>query len=294
MLVITNPNDIMNKVLVDTLSNADAEELLKGIIIPPQPVILAAVLQEQSKSDGGCPREIAQLIKTDVGLSAAVLKTINSAYYGLRNEVDSIERAIMLLGIKNISTLVTAFSLRNISPALGMDHYWNNNTRTAMVSNYLAKRIDDIDKDDVHLYSLFHDSGEILMMQRFSDYHQTLQLAAAPDENLILLETTRYSTDHMLTGALLARAWGLPKSIRNAIGRHHDLDVFSSKQLSTAELNMIAITQLAEYIIANGDTYFKSYEWTTYKAELLAYLYLSKDQLDDLLWDVNEILLKSE
>jgi HD-like signal output (HDOD) protein len=284
----------MNKILVDDLSNADAQELLKGIIIPAQPVILMAVMQEQCKSDGGCPREIARLIGTDVGMSAAVLKTINSAYYGLRNEVDSIERAIMLLGIKNVATLVMAFSLRNMTSNPNMITYWANNTRTAMVSNFLAKRIDGINKDDVHLYSLFHDSGEILMMQHFVDYPEILQLAARPDENLISVETSHYLTNHMLAGALLARAWGLPKSIRNAISRHHDLDVFSVKQLSTAELNMIAITQLAEYMIANVDMYFKSHEWTAFKIELLAYLEISTDQLEDLTWEVNEMLLKSE
>ena len=68
--------------------------------ITPQPVILAAIIQEESRFDGGRPREIALLIKTDMGFSAAVLKTINSAYYDLPYIVDSIDRAVMLLGIK--------------------------------------------------------------------------------------------------------------------------------------------------------------------------------------------------
>ncbi len=62
-------------------------------------------------------QHIAQLIS----MPAAVLKTINSAFYGLRDKVTSIDRAVSLLGMKNLSTLVMGLSLRNALPNTDLD-----------------------------------------------------------------------------------------------------------------------------------------------------------------------------
>ena len=198
--------------------------------------------------------------------------------------------AIELLGNKNIRTITTSFSLRKIHVGPSLESYWFDSGRTVMVANFLCRRFDDFDVEDISLYSLFHDAGQILMHQRFGSYAKMLKFSAEPDQNIIQLENASYHTDHMLIGALLARAWGLPKSIRNAISRHHDLDVFSAMTLSTAELNMIAITNLAEYIIANGDTNFTQTEWSAYHQSLMHYLHINDVQMVDIFYDIDEFI----
>lgn len=275
------------------LTAIQVEELLKTIIIPPQPTVLTAIMHE--KNEGDCdPYEIARLISSDMGLSAAVLKTINSSFYGLQDKVVSVERAVLLLGIKNIITLVMGFSLRSIAPGPEMEQFWERSTRNALVSNYLATAIGGIDRDEAHLFGLFHDCGQPLMMQRFDDYQETVRLGSAPDQNLIQSESDRHAINHMQLGVLLARAWDLPSIIRKAIGIHHELDVFTSKQVVASTLNMIAISHLAEYIITGSGTSFKEQEWEAYKVDLMAHLDLSPDQLNDLTWDINELLLETE
>ena len=275
------------------LTEIQVQELLKAIVIPPQPAILMAIMREKDEGNAD-PREIARLISSDMGLSAAVLKTINSSFYGLRDKVVSIDRAVSLLGIKNISTLVMGFSLRSIAPGPEMEAFWEHSTRTALVSSYLAKAIGGIDRDEAHLFGLFHDCGQPLMMQRFGDYKETVELGSTPDHNLIESERDRHTINHMQLGVLLARAWELPTVVRKAIGIHHELDVFTSTQGVASMLNMIAIGHLAEYIITGTEASFKEEEWDVYKVDLMAHLDLSPDQLNDLIWDTNELLLESE
>ena len=280
----------MSYICDNVLSVTNTTEMVAGIIIPPQPIILMQVMKELTKSNGGCVHSLAALVAKDLGLSAAILKTINSSLYGLPKEVKNIEHAIDLLGQKNIRTITTSFSLRKIQVGQNLENYWFDNGRTVMVANFLCRRFDDIDIDDINLYSLFHDAGQILMHQRFGSYAKMLKFSAEPDQNIIELENTSYHTDHMLIGSLLARAWGLPKSIRTAIGRHHDLDVFATMSMTTAELNMIAITNLAEYIIANGDTNFTQTEWSVYHQELMNYLGINDVDMVDIFYDIDEFI----
>ena len=81
------------------------DEILSNIIIPPRPSILLKFQQAQEQDADLA--YIAELIAQDMGLSAAVLKTINSAYYGLSEKVTSLKVAVSLLGMKQISMLVT-------------------------------------------------------------------------------------------------------------------------------------------------------------------------------------------
>lgn len=100
----------------------EAERLLSGIVIPPRPTVVQAILEEKSRElpDLG---HISQLIAGDVALAAAVLKTVNSPLYGLRRRVSAIDQAVGMLGMTNIATLVTGIALpvcrRKISIASG-------------------------------------------------------------------------------------------------------------------------------------------------------------------------------
>ena len=111
------------------LTQQEAEKILAGVTIPPRPAVVNAVLEERAKAEPDL-RRIAQLVATDVSLAAAVLKTINSPFFGLRRQVTSIEHGVNMLGMKNIGSLVMSLSLRNSVPAQGLDRFWDEAART--------------------------------------------------------------------------------------------------------------------------------------------------------------------
>ena len=276
-----------------TISQAEAEKLIASVSIPPRPSAVATVMEEQRSSDPNMGR-IAQLIAADVGLSAAMIKTINSPFYGLRQKVTDINRAVSMLGMKNVVSLVTSLSLRNAVPAQGLDRFWDSAARTALLASYLAKQLGAAAKEDAHLFGLFHDAGIPLMMQRFEGYKDTLRQANMERSRAFTdVEDVRHGTNHATVGSLLATNWQLPDHIRRAIALHHDLGVFQSS-LPAESLNLIAITHLAAHIESSHSRLTSDAEWDKMGAATLAHLMLGDEQLDEISRDAREMLEESD
>ncbi len=275
------------------LTTAEAEKIIASVAIPPRPAIVDAVLAERAKPEPDL-RRIGHLIATDVGLAAAVLKTINSPFFGLRRQVSSIEHGVDMLGMKNISALVMSLSLRNAVPTQGLDRFWDEAARTALVSAFLAQTLGCAPKEDAHLFGLFHDSGIPLLMRRFPNYRDVLKKAnTEPALSFTDVEDAELGTNHAVVGGLLAKGWQLPEHIRLGIGQHHDLDIFSS-HLPIESLNLIALTHLAEHIESSYSRFANDTEWDKRGDAILAHLMLGQDQLDDLTNDAKEILEESD
>ncbi len=244
------------------LSRLEANIVAAGIAIPPRPSVVVELMRERTKPEPDLKR-IAGLIAQDVGICAAVLRTVNSPLYGLRTRVDSIEHAVRLLGSKNVYALVTGLALRNALPAQGLARYYDQSSRTALIMAFLSERTGRSTPQDAHLFGLFHDCGIPLMMQRFPDYKDTLSLAnAEPDRAFLDVENDRHLTNHVALGTLLAGKWQLPAHIQEAIRHHHDLGVFRAGfAIGPHALDLIALMHVAA-IIENAHFRASGYgEW---------------------------------
>lgn len=274
------------------LSVEEARKLLAGVVIPPRPTVVTAVLEERARPEPDLKR-VAALIGGDVGLSAAVLKTVNSPLYGLRRQVSGIEQAVNMLGMNNVGALVTGLALRNAVPAQGLERFWDGATRTALIASYLAKQLGCTSREDAHLFGLFHDCGIPLLMQRFPDYRDTLRQANQEHGRAFTdVEDERHATNHAVVGGLLASNWHLPDHLREAIRAHHDLAVFQSG-LSSAAMNLIAIGLLAEYIESGHSRLAGDGEWDKLGGAVMAHLMMDADAVEELSRDAREMLEES-
>lgn len=275
-----------------TLSTAEAEKLIASVVIPPRPSVVAAVMEERNSADPNLAR-IGQLVAADVGLSAAMIKTVNSPFYGLRQKVTDIDRAVSMLGMKNVVSLVTSLSLRNAVPVQGLDRFWDSAARTALVAAFLAKQLGCAPKEDAHLFGLFHNAGIPLMMKRFPDYRETLMQADSDVSRAFTeVEDERHGTNHAVVGSLLATSWQLPEHMRLAITRHHDLGVYQST-LDSASLNLIAIAHLAEHIESGHSRLSGDAEWDKMGAATMSYLMLNEELLEEMERDARGMLEES-
>jgi HD-like signal output (HDOD) protein len=274
------------------LSVEEARKLLAGVVIPPRPTVVTAVLEERARPEPDLKR-VAALIGGDVGLSAAVLKTVNSPLYGLRRQVSGIEQAVNMLGMNNVGALVTGLALRNAVPAQGLERFWDGATRTALIASYLAKQLGCTSREDAHLFGLFHDCGIPLLMQRFPDYRDTLRQANQEHGRAFTdVEDERHATNHAVVGGLLASNWHLPDHLREAIRAHHDLAVFQSG-LSSAAMNLVAIGLLAEYIESGHSRLAGDGEWDKLGGAVMAHLMMDADAVEELSRDAREMLEES-
>ena len=165
--------------MTQELSAEQIQQVLQGISVPPQPQIMVDLQMEQymPEPDLGA---IAKLISHDPGLSGALLKIVNSPYFGLANRIVSIQQAVNLLGCNTVINLINAQSIKgemSDETIVTLNRFWDTAQDVAMTSLTLAKRTGSQACDEAYALGLFHDCGVPLMLKRFPNYMQVLEQA---------------------------------------------------------------------------------------------------------------------
>lgn len=273
------------------LSRQDAEALVASIGIPPRPAVVLTVMDEKSK-DNPDMKLIVAAISRDVGVAAALLKAINSPFFGLRTPVQSILQAVSLLGLNRVATLVNSLALKTTLNAQGIERFWDQSARTAMVCAWLARKMGH-DVDGAHLFGLFRDAGMPLLMKRFRDYKDTLRSANSSLDLLFTeIEDHRHGTNHAVIGAILARNWHLPMVVHDAIQRHHDPEIFSG-DADTGVKNLIALAHLAGQIECLHSRNTDDNEWLRFAEPVKTWLMLDASDVAELAEETGSLLLES-
>lgn len=246
------------------MSAAALGGLIKDIPIPPRPIIVQQMQEEMAKSDPDM-RRIAQIIAQDVGLTVAVLKTVNSPIYGLSRRAESVDQAVGLIGLKQLGILVAALALRSLlkgdSNALG--RFYDTSARRAQAMTRIAKLTGLVDVALAQTFGLFCDVGIPLLMHRFPAYVQTLKVANEDRErSFTAIEQDAHHTDHALIGAMMARTWCLPVNVALAIRLHHDYEVFLDPKVPREVARMISMNILTEEAIQRYAQIHSNAEWS--------------------------------
>lgn len=275
---------------VTELSRQDAEKLVESIGIPPRPAVVLAVMDEKSRDEPDLAL-IGDLISRDVGVSAAMLKTVNSPLFGLTRKVHSISQAVSLLGLGRIAALVNSLALRTSLNAQGIERFWDKSARTAMISAWLAGKLGH-DRDEAHLFGLFRDAGIPLLMKRFKDYKDTLRLASQDLRGFTAVEDERHGMNHAVVGAILARNWQLTESVRIAIRSHHEADIFQ-RSSDSAVKNLIAVAYLAGQLESIDAGSQEDGEWKLFGEAVKTWLMIGDEDLVTLTQEAGALLLES-
>jgi HD-like signal output (HDOD) protein len=273
------------------------EKVLNGISIPAQPKILQELQQQKAR---GFPNlsNVANLISKDVGLSAAVLKTINSPFYGLSQKLNSIQQAVMLLGADKVMIIVTAAILRDTirgKASINLDRFWNRATDVANICMSLARSCHMDNVDDVYALGLFHDSGVAMLARRFDNYKEA-QTEANTTQNRSLAEVEEdfFNTNHATIGFYLAKSWYLPDEIASVIRDHHDLKQLFLKADEHGRRNdMMAILRMASNIFHSYDRMNAEPEWNLIRDEIFEQLSISESEYNDIELDIHDALTKN-
>jgi HD-like signal output (HDOD) protein len=278
------------------LDTQAAEQVLKGIHLPPCPAILMDAMKEIRSANADMNR-IARMISQDVGLSAPMLKLANSPFFNRRNRVSSVQQAVTVLGLKNTINLLSNVALRaNVVPDLaGMEKFWDYSNLVAFAASRLANNIPGISSDDAYTVGLFHDCGIPVLMQKFPDYVEHLTLQVKAQGKSCEIENFCYSTTHAAVGNLLARSWLLPQSMCQAILHHHDLTIFSTinDQTQVEICNWIGLIQAAEYI-ADLHLGLKNEHWAVWETTVLKHLQFEEQEFSDLCSDILSQMVHDE
>ena len=270
----------------------ETDEIIKSIGIPARPITLVN-LQREIASDDPDRHRAAALVASDVTLSVAVLRTVNSPAYGLSRRCETADQAIAMIGFKRLGVIVTGLMMRNLirGDQQQLAQFWDVSSKRSFAMSQLARGLGSVDVDVAQSFGLFCDVGIPLLLQRFADYSKTLAVCKIETERIFTqVEQDKHRTDHALVGAIMARTWDLSPTLCLAIRLHHDYEIDSSG--SETVTNLIAINLIAELAIQRF-CFMTSVEWNKGRDFAIDALALSdyevEDWIDRLSYDFAEL-----
>jgi len=232
----------------------EAEAIVRKLGLPPCPEVLADIAREMRREVPDV-QKIGSLVTRDVAASATVLKTVNSAFYGLAAKARSVQQAIAYLGLDRTAFLLAALLLRNAFPQSNrpaMARFWETSTQLALTVSFFARVLGAGDRDEAHTFGLFRDAGSAVLICKFENYAAVVDGAiGGPESRITELEKQNFGADHAVIGAVLARDWQLPEEMSEAILWHHadfvlDLD---ERPIPDDSIRFIALGVLADRVI---------------------------------------------
>ena len=209
------------------------DESIKRIVsqtetLPSLPAVYTEVINElQSKEPA--VKKVAEIISTDLAMTAKILQVVNSAFFGLVRKISNPKEAVMLLGTETIKALVLSvkifseFNQKKFS-WFNFDELFNHSMAVSMFAQTISKKehLDQSLVNNALMAGMFHDLGKLILVTNFQKpYQKVLTEAANTKQNLWDLECEMFGTSHAEIGAYLMGLWGLEYPVIEAIAFHH-------------------------------------------------------------------------
>lgn len=196
-----------------------AHAAMKGVSLPAVPQVILDINDELQKSDADLSK-VADLISQDTVTSGATLKIVNSPLFSLRREIDSIQQAVMMLGVEKVKSMVVASALKQAfqddNPTINA--IWDESAAIAFCSKRIVDVLDiQVLSDTAYMIGLFMNTGKLLFAKKYPDYGEVMELCKKNSQEGLAEEEKRYGSNHLLLAYLLGLNWGLSESVNLSI-----------------------------------------------------------------------------
>ncbi len=222
-IVITFPQyptledvDIEVVLLLETLTES----------LPKLPTVTFDLLPVLAQPGSGA-REVATVIERDQSTAAKMLRWVNSSFYGLEGKVTSLQRAVTILGLDTVRSVVLEESFsRSMKidgvPGLDIETVWRHAAAASVAAKFLARKVRGVEPDVAATAGLLHDIGMLLMlMTEHRNLANAIEDVKETGRPLIEAEFDYLGFNHQIWGEAFVIAWRLPEEIAEAIGKHH-------------------------------------------------------------------------
>ena len=201
-----------------------AQELVSQIqALTSLPSVYTRIREVIDDPDGKLT-EVAEILASDPALTAKLLRVVNSALYGYSGKIESLHRAVTLLGLQQVHDLVLAVSLSSVFTGVNSEHmnmrmFWRESVMRGIAAREIARRCEHPTADRMLIIGLLADIGHLVMYQtvpHLADEARTT--AERTGEALTHCEQTIVGCDFTEVGAALCTQWTLPAAFAEIIG----------------------------------------------------------------------------
>jgi HD-like signal output (HDOD) protein len=203
--------------------------------MPALPVTVAKVL-EITNNPKTSPADLNQIISLDPVLMGKVMRLINSAYYSLPNQITSLVRAIIMLGINTVKNLALSTAVLGTLgrasdfQALNMEGFWRHSIAVGVTAKLIATRrnVDPKIREEYFIAGLLHDIGKIPLNNKLAkEYVQAVSNTDREHTPLYKSEEDIMLVNHAMVGKLIIENWRLGENLADAVTFHHNLGEYT-------------------------------------------------------------------
>jgi len=196
--------------------------------------------------------DIAKVVSRDPSFTVRLLRVANSPYYGFSSAIETVSKAVTLIGNSQIRNLALTTSVSKTFAGLpnelvSMGNFWRHSLYCALAARILAKRARKCDPEAVFTAGLLHDIGELVIFNRLPGQAKEallLVLDSGDELPVHLAERQTMGFDHAAVGGELARQWHLPPLLHDCIAFHHDVGQAKNCPRETAIVHIANILAL--------------------------------------------------
>lgn len=248
------------------------------------------VLEDESASAD----KIAKIVSTDMSLAAKLIKLVNSPLYGFPQTIDSVSRAVALVGAKELSTLALGISAINYfhdipAELVDMKTFWRHSITCGIFAKLLAGTQTGLAPERFFIAGLLHDVGRLIMFKKLP-YASTEAMLFARENSIPLVEAERSIMEfcHTDISEPLLASWKFPEGLSNMINFHHNPMEFPNPlepaiiHIADNMANAVEIAQGGMYVLPGIDE--EAWEISGVKPEMLEGIVEQyKEQIDMIL-----------
>ena len=206
----------------------DPGHLLNGTVeVPSLPMIFTRI-NDAVNDPRSSIADIGGIISEDAGLTARLLKIVNSTLYSFPSKIETITRAVTIVGAQQLRDLALATSVMKVFTGMSedlvnMESFWHHSIGCGITARILAAYRREPNVERFFAAGMLHDIGRLLIYIKMADQARAALLRChSSGELLYKVELDEFGFDHAAVGGALLQLWKLPASLEEVVTSHHN------------------------------------------------------------------------
>ncbi len=228
--------------------------------------------------------DIGVVIAKDPGLSARLLRLVNSSFYGFQSKIDTISRAVSIVGMDDVYNLVVSTCVvdrfaKISSDLVDMTDFWLRSVHCGVVGKLLAKECSTLNPEKLFLTGLLHDVGSLVIYQKMPEQAAKILMTIQHDRRLLSsVEQEILGFTHADVGKELLCSWGLPVSLYQVVEFYRQPDLAINHKL-----DVIALYLASRLVDDRGFGRPVQHTLVEIPDHYLASLHISREQMEQIM-----------
>lgn len=222
---------------------------------------VAMKFSEAIKNPATSNNDLEKIVSEDSALSAKVLMIANSALFNFPSKIDTISKAITIVGHKQLSEIILSCSIVAMfkgipQNVIDMDHFWRHSIAVATASRILAAYRHEQNIEKFFTAGLLHDIGKLILFVEAPKYaYAVISKCEETKELMHKVEKKVIGFDHAKLGSMLLKKWKLPEEVTSSVCYHHMPSIAAGDSLGASIIHVADIMVHALKLGASGEEF---------------------------------------